>query len=582
MKSTEGSRSNWGFYMSSTTPSQPDELDLFMQSVLESLTDDPAESLERIEKASQEIERFATHEGYDEASRLLNAQGTFHLAILQLQAMNFSASAESFASAAKGFTELEIEDLANLCDAFRTYVVAATELQNLNLTAGLDLLKKAETGLAGIGEVGSVYRRIIEHMMPEQLFVAGVVALGKQQITSAQVLITDAAQKSESLANTYYEEESEGRSWFLGLGKLYRSRFNLFKLSFALGLFDVMEASEIDDPRPMAREARELLAKIHDPNAIQKNIYALAGGIVSILDAQWDAIRVVRATLMRQPVPDDIDYTALNKHLSQSENELAAGGEANLAIVQQCQQMTALMKNLRRLVGEKTIVPKKGRVTLFVMMPFSPASKLVEDALRAVLESDPYWFQIILARDQTICENLFDNVKAHMDVVDGFLADISDLNPNVMLELGMTESDPQKRPVFVLRRAGSNEPPTDLKGRLYIEYTLPPADANNPVQNLAEQLRQSLRAIDEVKKLLNRRRARYLSTQYIREQTVRSRLILDESEMKRLQEEFPSLEVLEASTAEYIAEKAELGIDLAEKIANIFKSKRNTTLQATG
>ena len=53
-----------------------------------------------------------------------------------------------------------------------------------------------------------------------------------------------------------------------------------------------------------------------------------------------------------------------------------------------------------------------------------------------------------------------------MDMVDGFVADISDHNPNVMLELGMSENDSQKRPVFVLRRRGSPEPPHRLKGKV--------------------------------------------------------------------------------------------------------------------
>jgi len=68
----------------------------------------------------------------------------------------------------------------------------------------------------------------------------------------------------------------------------------------------------------------------------------ILSAIIAILDAHLGAVRVVRAMLTREPVPDDIDYTTLCKHLSEAENELAAGGEQNLDIVVECQQPCAL------------------------------------------------------------------------------------------------------------------------------------------------------------------------------------------------------------------------------------------------
>jgi len=513
----------------------------------------------------------------------LEAEINFQLALAEMKAANFAACTEPLENAAKGFTALKIEDKANLCGALQTYFAGLLELQHQNPTRGLELMREAEKRLASIGPAGSEFRRMIDQMKPGQSFTAGALAINKRQMANAQVLITEAARQSETVADIYYKEESPSRFLCLGMARLYRSYFNMFKLSFALAQFDLVEASEVEDPRPMARDARDLLARADQTNTGTKICYGLAGAIVAILDAHLNAVRVVRAMLTRQPVPDDIDYTTLCKHLSEAENELAAGGEQNLDTVVECQQVTALIKNLRRLVGERPmLLPKKGQVSLFVMMPFSPDSKLVEDALRAVLETDPYWFQIILARDQTICENLFDNVKAHMEVVDGFLADISDLNPNVMLELGMTESDPQKRPVFVLRREDSKEPPSDLKARLYIEYKLPTADRGDRVQILAEQLRQQLRPINDIKQLLLRRRVRYLSTQYLREQSVRAHVLLDEGDMKRLQEAFPTVEELESTNAECIAQNTGLDAKVAKMIANIFRPKAKTTLRPAG
>src|SRR5437764_723533 len=61
-------------------------------------------------------------------------------------------------------------------------------------------------------------------------------------------------------------------------------------------------------------------------------------------------------------------------------------------------------------------------VSLFVMIPFGPEYDVLEAALRQVFEDDPYNFQVILARDRTIRRNLFENVKAHMQMVHGFVA----------------------------------------------------------------------------------------------------------------------------------------------------------------
>jgi len=217
-----------------------------------------------------------------------------------------------------------MEDRANVCGAFQTYLAGVLEIQRQNPARGLELMREAEKALASIGPAGSVYRGMIDHLKPSLSFTAGALAINKRQMTNAQVLITEAARKAETVADTYYKEESPARFLFLGMAKFYRSFFNMYKLGFALAQFDLVEASEAGDPRPMAWEARDLLAKADLTSTAVKNCYSVAGAIVAILDAHLDAVRVVRAMLTRQPVPDDIDYTSLCKHLSEAENELGA------------------------------------------------------------------------------------------------------------------------------------------------------------------------------------------------------------------------------------------------------------------
>jgi hypothetical protein len=196
-------------------------------------------------------------------------------------------------------------------------------------------------------------------------------------------------------------------------------------------------------------------------------------------------------------------------------------------------------------------------VSLFVMMPFGSDYNVLEAALRQVFEDDPYNFQVIVARDRTIRRNLFENVKAHMQMVHGFVADVSDLNPNVMLELGITEVDAGRRPVVILRRQGSAELPADLRGLLYVEYELPAASEPERIAHLVAQLREKLRTIEDVEVLCHHRTARYLSATYVKKHL--SRIQWTDAELDTLCKTFPTIEALE--TADQAEIKARTGFD---------------------
>lgn len=195
-------------------------------------------------------------------------------------------------------------------------------------------------------------------------------------------------------------------------------------------------------------------------------------------------------------------------------------------------------------------------VSLFVMMPFGKEYDTLERTLRHVLEDEPYCFQVILARDRTLHPGLFDNVKAHMRMVNGFVADVSDLNPNVLLELGMTEAEAEKRPVVILRRSGSADIPADLRGRLFIEYDLPPEDQSNREERLAAQLRDAFGAIVALEKLRRDRVARYLSVSYLQSKLGKGRLTKKEAE--RLCKAFQTIEEIETADAAVIRRETNL------------------------
>jgi len=190
---------------------------------------------------------------------------------------------------------------------------------------------------------------------------------------------------------------------------------------------------------------------------------------------------------------------------------------------------------------------RTSHVSLFLMMPYKDEYKILEKALRQVLEDDPYNFQVILASDKTLRSNLFDNVKAHMRLVHGFICDLSELNPNVMVELGITEADTEDRPVIILRRKGSMELPADLKAKLSIEYELPPTGDAKSVEQLADQLRSDFDNIEAIDKLSENKRERYLSVAYLSHVCSKKRLVLSINEAEKLSKEFQTIDALERS-----------------------------------
>lgn len=451
-------------------------------------------------------------------------------------------------------THLGEEDRATLASGLSMYMSAIGELQRLNLAAGLELLKNAESQLSGTANPSLRY--MLDHFAPEALFAAGAIALANLDLNKAQVLITDAAGRTEIVAKVYHDDDPSTKSWFFGLADLYRAYLGMSQLIQNLGAFDVEGLDQTNELGLTAQHARELLLRGEAPESIKQTLCGFASATSAVIDAVLVAAPVVDAMLKRK-LPPAVDFVGSQNRLKQAKKAAAAGGESNLPLVRLCERLGSTMGNLQRYVHNFPPRRSLDPVRLFVMQPFNDETKIVEDALRAIFENEPYWFQIILARDRTIALNLFENVKRHMDLVDGFVADISDLNANVMLELGMTESDLQERPVFILRRAQAKEPPADLKQKLYVEYDLPPNGAKDAFEVLAAQLGGKLQSIDAVNQLLRGRRSRYLSTRYVDTQCKRYHLSLDRQEKNRLRREFLTVEELQARTVDEIAQRTD-------------------------
>lgn len=113
---------------------------------------------------------------------------------------------------------------------------------------------------------------------------------------------------------------------------------------------------------------------------------------------------------------------------------------------------------------------RAAHVVCFVAMPFGdPSMNRVFEALRAVLEDFPYCWEVKRA-DHEVHGKLDDNLRVHLTSASVFVAEISDLNPNVLVEVGRMEVI--GRPILLLRHAGAKDVPVDIRGHVHQSYEL--------------------------------------------------------------------------------------------------------------
>jgi molecular chaperone HtpG len=139
-------------------------------------------------------------------------------------------------------------------------------------------------------------------------------------------------------------------------------------------------------------------------------------------------------------------------------------------------------------------------------------------ALRTVLEQAPYYWQVVRADEGYFEETIERNVAAWMKLARAYIADISDLNPNVMMELGyMRWARKQGQPVVVLERNDAkNGHLADLAGLILVRY--PAANGNYAVNELAQALKAEFdKDTGGIQNLNRQKDAHYLSPLLLRE-----------------------------------------------------------------
>ncbi|BBC26588.1 ATP-binding protein [Pseudanabaena sp. ABRG5-3] len=151
------------------------------------------------------------------------------------------------------------------------------------------------------------------------------------------------------------------------------------------------------------------------------------------------------------------------------------------------------LKNLAVAQGSE----QTGHVSCFFAMPFDAKYDPLLEATKRILEDKPYSWQVVRADDNLQGLTIVDNVREAIQRSHCYLAEISDANPNVFLEIGMMRNYDDRPIIFLCQEESINLIPADLHGYLYLTYKLSDLnDINSLISKLDTQLSRVLSLID--------------------------------------------------------------------------------------
>lgn len=160
-----------------------------------------------------------------------------------------------------------------------------------------------------------------------------------------------------------------------------------------------------------------------------------------------------------------------------------------------------------------SMVDGSKHILMFMITPFADEYRSVELAVRRVFEQAPFCFEVCLARDKYNADTLVENVKSYIASAQCFIAEISDLNPNVMMEVGGILMSGDERPVFVLWDTHSTmRKPADFGDWLTFSYSGRAASPEELVNEITSHLIEGGRIKNaRIEELMHRRKELFLS-----------------------------------------------------------------------
>jgi len=181
-----------------------------------------------------------------------------------------------------------------------------------------------------------------------------------------------------------------------------------------------------------------------------------------------------------------------------------------------------------KLLSHNTITGQGEHIVIFMITGSGDQYRNLEEAVRRVFECPPYYFQVRLTSDYTYKPDRLENIREHIKLAHGFVVEFSELNLDIMLELGAVASD-RNRPLLPLRsQAATAEVIASFSSLINIIYSF----LNQSVEQLTSEIRQAFqrdgRIVHEgINTLISHRKKCFLSRTLL-ENLPRTRLDYDE------------------------------------------------------
>ena len=204
---------------------------------------------------------------------------------------------------------------------------------------------------------------------------------------------------------------------------------------------------------------------------------------------------------------------------------------------------------------EEETRPAVEHVVCFFAHDFE-AHRPVLAALRTVLEKGPFYWEVRSAEEEMADPRVFDNVLREIRRCDVLIGDVSNSNPNVLMEVGLGYGLKARERVVLLRAEGSRGF-ANLEGLIYCEYRAPGL-LGNWGAGLTEQLRQWFMGATTLDGI--RGAGPYLGYRPLQGE------LLGASQRARLEHLFPDPRDFLACRAEFVAEQTNLPVDLARRV----------------
>jgi molecular chaperone HtpG len=185
-------------------------------------------------------------------------------------------------------------------------------------------------------------------------------------------------------------------------------------------------------------------------------------------------------------------------------------------LIDQVQQADQLRQRVASLEKEaQTQRPREGdgltaHVSCFVAFDFDARSHFF-DCLRQILQDRPYFWEVVRADASVEHSDLLTNLYGKMSRSHCCVVELSERNPNVMLELGLVLA--MGRPYLLLwdQNAQLDKDIADLAGKLRQDY-----DGRAPAEAMSQQLAEALRRHRPIQALVGLGHPKYLSSTIMR------------------------------------------------------------------